>query len=63
MAADPLMPGESGPLPRGWHRVTFRKRTALQPCWLVSTDVGGLTVLVGILERARDVVSESITFE
>lgn len=60
---DEPMPGPTGPLPHNWHRVTFRKRTALMPCWVVSSDVGALTVLVGILERSGDVVPESIVFE
>lgn len=60
------LPGPTGPLPRGWHRITFRKRgfdLATPPCHVVSSDIGSVVLLKVTLEADDDVVPGSIVFE
>lgn len=61
-----LTPGPTGPLPRGWHRITFRKTgwtNTTPPFYVVSEDLPSMTVLEVTLEADPDVVPGSITRE
>jgi hypothetical protein len=60
------MPGPTGPLPRGWHRLTYRKTMFTldtPPFWVVSKNLPSIILLESSLRQASDVVPGSITKE
>lgn len=57
------LPGPTGPLPRGWHRLTFRMEgftPDTEPSHVVSSSIASIALLKASLEKSPDVVPGSI---
>jgi hypothetical protein len=59
------LPGATGPLPRGWHRITWRRSGFVPdapPFWVVG-GLTSVTLLMLSLEKDPAVVQDSIKVE
>lgn len=50
---------ESGPLPRGWHRITWSY--AGSPCYVLTDDIGSAALLRSALNRDYIVTDAKLT--
>ena len=59
--------GPTGPLPIGWHRLTYRKTTFAEahsePLWAVSEDIVSIAALMSSLKTEPTTVIGSVVME
>lgn len=62
----PALPSLTGPLPRRWHRITWRRKAFIgdaPPFHVVTSDITSVTLLRLSLEKDPEVITESITVD